>query len=307
MNNTPKLYLTGNEKLLKRIKTAFLCSRQTPERKTVFIYDWLKHLSPEADCIICGNHSQMEQDVFNALLKQHIPTILVLAEGLPNRWNAEIEAALHTNLLLIITPCDNTVHRVNKVSAYDRNELILSIAEQIVIGYCREGGNINKQLKGKKNITYLNRTEYKSETMGMNWVAETNTVNNLASSKERSLFLNIKRDSQGKDYLEITRNESKYTNGFIKEILLINKEEITQLKKELDKVIELWGLNISEKKYTLNSKREEYGNAYLPWEKSADEYLLKLYSEGRKISELSEIFERNKGAIRSRLKHLGVH
>lgn len=40
--------------------------------------------------------------------------------------------------------------------------------------------------------------------------------------------------------------------------------------------------------------------------KSADDYLLRLYEEGKTIHDLTEIFERNDGAIRSRLQKLGV-
>lgn len=57
--------------------------------------------------------------------------------------------------------------------------------------------------------------------------------------------------------------------------------------------------------YTLEEKRQEHGNAYLPWEKEADECLIRLYDEGKTIKELAEIFERNNGGIRSRLKKLG--
>lgn len=60
-----------------------------------------------------------------------------------------------------------------------------------------------------------------------------------------------------------------------------------------------------KKAYTLEEKRQEHGNAYLPWEKEADEYLMRLYDEGKSIKELAEIFERNNGGIRSRLKKLG--
>lgn len=60
-----------------------------------------------------------------------------------------------------------------------------------------------------------------------------------------------------------------------------------------------------KKAYTLEEKRQEHGNAYLPWEKEADEYLIRLYDEGKSIKELAEIFERNNGGIRARLKKLG--
>ena len=60
-----------------------------------------------------------------------------------------------------------------------------------------------------------------------------------------------------------------------------------------------------KKAYTVEEKRQEHSNAYLPWEKEADEYLIRLYDEGKTIKELAEIFKRNNGGIRSRLKKLG--
>src|SRR5690606_20276377 len=49
---------------------------------------------------------------------------------------------------------------------------------------------------------------------------------------------------------------------------------------------------------------EREGNAYLPWKTEDDEKLEILYYSGKKIKELGEIFERNEGAIRSRIKKL---
>lgn len=60
-----------------------------------------------------------------------------------------------------------------------------------------------------------------------------------------------------------------------------------------------------KKAYTIEEKRNEHGNAYIPWEEEADQLLCRLYDEGNSISVLAEMFERTKGAIRSRLKKLG--
>ncbi len=60
-----------------------------------------------------------------------------------------------------------------------------------------------------------------------------------------------------------------------------------------------------KKAYTIEEKRNEHGNAYIPWEEEADKLLCRLYDEGNSISVLAEMFERTKGAIRSRLKKLG--
>jgi len=51
-------------------------------------------------------------------------------------------------------------------------------------------------------------------------------------------------------------------------------------------------------------KRTQHANAYKPWSADDDCQLMILYHENRSIAELSSIFKRNKGAIRSRIKKL---
>ena len=60
------------------------------------------------------------------------------------------------------------------------------------------------------------------------------------------------------------------------------------------------------KKFTIEEKRLKHGNAYMRWDEDADNLLTRLYNEGNGISLLAEMFERNEGAIRSRLKKLGI-
>ena len=63
---------------------------------------------------------------------------------------------------------------------------------------------------------------------------------------------------------------------------------------------------MKEEHFEKSYNPEQPGNVYLPWKKETDEYLISLYNEGKSLNELAEIFERNKGAIRSRLKKLGM-
>lgn len=149
------MYKLGNEILLTLFKTGFLCSRRIPDNQHMIISEWVKQLSPDNDCILCGNHSKAEQEVFTLLLQLKIPTILVLAESMKTHWSDEIQRALKENRILIITTCEETIHQVNWQTAADRNNLILSLAETIVIGYCSKGGNIERQISNLKNVTIL--------------------------------------------------------------------------------------------------------------------------------------------------------
>lgn len=51
-------------------------------------------------------------------------------------------------------------------------------------------------------------------------------------------------------------------------------------------------------------QRKLYPQAYMPWSVDDDERLEKLFCDGINTKELAEIFQRNPGAIRSRIKKL---
>ena len=84
----------GNEALMQREKTAFVCSRKTPDGLEYLVGKWMLGLSPERDCVMCGNQSPMERAVFTTLLQRNIPTILCLAEAMPSRWSDDVRTAL---------------------------------------------------------------------------------------------------------------------------------------------------------------------------------------------------------------------
>jgi DNA-directed RNA polymerase specialized sigma24 family protein len=58
------------------------------------------------------------------------------------------------------------------------------------------------------------------------------------------------------------------------------------------------------KTYTVEKVREVYKQAYSPWTTEDDNKLELLFCEGKKVKELAQIFERNEGAINSRIKKL---
>lgn len=55
----------------------------------------------------------------------------------------------------------------------------------------------------------------------------------------------------------------------------------------------------------MDKQKQLYNNAYAPWTKEEENALLYLHKQGKKVSELTEILQRNAGEIRSRLKRLG--
>lgn len=150
-----QLKFAGNKTLCEHVKTAFFCSRTAPKVMPVVIEEWVKVISAEDYCVICGAQSQMEKLAFSLILRYKVPAILMLATSMPEAWSADIQAALDEGRLLVMTHCDESVHNVTAKSASDRNRLMLEMADNVVVGYCDEDGNIARMLDGYDGVVYL--------------------------------------------------------------------------------------------------------------------------------------------------------
>jgi len=137
----------GNLDLLKLHKTAFLCSQKCPADVVLKSYGWAKEQRSAGNCIVCGNHSQIEKDVFEILLRGNQPLIMVLPRGLKSHWSEDVLRAIQSQRLLIITPFKEDVKRVTRATSEKCNETILSLADQVVVGYANSGGQLEKILR----------------------------------------------------------------------------------------------------------------------------------------------------------------
>ncbi len=137
----------GNEDILQLNKTAFLCSQRIPAEVILKSYDWAKEQRKAGNCIVCSNHSPIEKDVFEILLNGNQPLILVLPRGIKKRWEPEIIKALDSNRLLIISSFEDEVKRITRETAQKKNEFIISIADEIVVGYVEKRGQLEFLLK----------------------------------------------------------------------------------------------------------------------------------------------------------------
>ena len=96
--------------------------------------------------------------MFHYLVKGEQPIILALPRGLKTRWEPELKELLETDRLLIVSPLEPKVKRVTKETASVRNRLMVDLADEIVIGYKKPGGNIELLLNSvgiSKPVSYL--------------------------------------------------------------------------------------------------------------------------------------------------------
>lgn len=107
----------GNKEILNNYKVGFLSSRRCPAEVVLKSYDWAREQRAKGITVICGNHSQIEKDVFDILLKGTQPLILALARGLHKQWNSHILEAVNEERLLIITQFSGDEIKVTRSNA----------------------------------------------------------------------------------------------------------------------------------------------------------------------------------------------
>jgi (p)ppGpp synthase/HD superfamily hydrolase len=105
--------------------------------------------------------------------------------------------------------------------------------------------------------------------------------------KKNSLAVKVKLNDL-KDNMDICR------------LSYISNKDTKRLKKYLKAYKQLQNIPT----YSIEACRREYPNAYKPWTQEDDNKLEQLWCEHKTTKELSEIFQRKRGAILSRIKKL---
>jgi len=148
----------GNKELLKLHKVAFLCSRSCPASLVPKIRQWAVEQRSVGICVISGFHSRIEKKVFSLLLEGSQPVILALASGIKKEIEPELQPALVDGRLLTITRYAPSVTHPCEEKCYQRNRLMLELADEIVVAYASPGGNLERlcaEYRGGKQIQGL--------------------------------------------------------------------------------------------------------------------------------------------------------
>jgi hypothetical protein len=153
----PQIFTLGNTEILKLHKTAFLCSRNYPSNIVPKAYDWAIFQRETGNCVISGFHSQIEKDVFHYLLKGKQPIILALARGIPKRIDSTLKPLIDSGRILLVTPFSEKTTRIDSKTSMKRNQMMVEMADDIVVGYASPSGGLAGILSciNIKSITYL--------------------------------------------------------------------------------------------------------------------------------------------------------
>jgi predicted Rossmann fold nucleotide-binding protein DprA/Smf involved in DNA uptake len=123
----------GNAALLDEPLLGFIASRQCPGHVLIETLDRVPQWAQEQRVILSGFHSPLEQQVLRSLLRRNGRAVKLLARGITDYHADEQEREpLATGRMLVITACPATVARTTRASALERNQLVLTLANEIL-------------------------------------------------------------------------------------------------------------------------------------------------------------------------------
>jgi len=132
---------------------------------------------------------------------------------------------------------------------------------------------------------------------------------NIFSTKfqagNRTYFFDVKTTKDGNRYLKISESKRTGESEFERHQIIVFDKGIDKLAEKITEVAEK--MRNEEKSYSVNEKSKTHRKAYQPWTAEDDSRLELLYCEGKSLPELSELFGRNNGSIRSRIKKLELN
>ena len=166
--------------------------------------------------------------------------------------------------------------------------------------------NENKGVITSLNLykySIMNNIEYGSLIRGNTYLETTNYSERIIEDWGNVVYAKVPR-------YRVIKGEKRYVDSIELCNCLYEKKNVTQADKSKFSIKEIV-LEPSKddcddnRKYSVEAIRRKYARAYMPWNQEDDDYLIKLYEEGKDVAELSTIFKRTNDAIRSRLKKYG--
>ena len=147
----------GNETLLNREKSLFLCSKHAPYSIYDRVFGWVDSLTTD-DCVICFNSSELEDEVMRALLVNQVPTILVVMNRFTDKYNVQIEKALSEERMLILVLQRDEPRGAGQTPRL-RNQFIMQMAErsggQVIDLFKKHMGTPSSRVKQKNRYSLL--------------------------------------------------------------------------------------------------------------------------------------------------------
>ena len=136
------LSIIGNPSILYDADlTALFCSSRCPGDVILKMYDLSRAMRDAGVPVIGGFQSPMEKECLRILLRGDQPVVICPARGIENmRIPREWRKPLDEGRLLILSPFPSTLRRPTAASATQRNELVATLANRVLIAHAAPNG-----------------------------------------------------------------------------------------------------------------------------------------------------------------------
>ena len=143
----------GEESLLSRRTIGILASRSCPGNILLDTLDQIPKWLEEGRAVMSGFHSPLEQQVLRSTIRHDGFVVKVLARGLTNyRPQREEREALESGRMLVLTSFPPEVRRTTRATALERNGLILSLADDIVVPHISKGSALSSLIQERARL-----------------------------------------------------------------------------------------------------------------------------------------------------------
>jgi DNA-binding CsgD family transcriptional regulator len=115
--------------------------------------------------------------------------------------------------------------------------------------------------------------------------------------------------SRGQSYYQILLSDSRLTLSDIMVTAKLAKEFIDNFVTPVHTILVKGNIEViasGGKIENLTQVRRDYPHAYMPWTEEEEKQLVELFREGKSLAQIARIHKRKRGAIRTRLKKLGL-
>ena len=138
----------GYKELLKRPLTAFLSSDSDDAKINGKIAEWGDKITQNPKItVLSGFQSTGERILLDKILSGKASAIILLARCMFKKCPEEYQKAVNEGRLLIVSDIDDeTITKVDFDRAFERNMRVVNGGKQVVIGYVKKNGMVQKVL-----------------------------------------------------------------------------------------------------------------------------------------------------------------
>lgn len=148
----PTLYALGNLDLLTHSKLAFLCSRKCPGRLILRSVDLANELAESDITVVGGFHTPVEKEFLRVILRGRASAVVCPARSLERmRVAPELRRPFDEGRILFLSPFTGTVHRPTIKTGCARNQLVIALADRILVGHVEPDSMTNRAVQFAKD------------------------------------------------------------------------------------------------------------------------------------------------------------